>query len=389
MKKPINIVAASESIPYVKEAFGTVGTVRLLPGRTITSADLKGANVLLVRSITKVNEALLEGTGIEFVGSASAGVDHIDEAYLKARNIGYASAPGSNANSVAEYVIASLLILAKQQGFPVAGKTIGIVGVGNIGKLVKAKVDALGMKPVLHDPPLAEMGQIEQSSFEETLGCDVVTLHVPLITNGRYPTNHLLNQRTLKLLKPSAILINAARGEVVDSKALIDAIRQKRIGPVVLDVWEDEPHINWELFEAVTLGTPHIAGHSLDGKANGTDMIYTALCKHLGIEPIWNPEQSLPPPIVPSIEIDDSDKSDEEHVQEIVHTIYDLEADYRQMKELLAVPPPERPSRFDDLRKNYPVRREFHRTRITLPKDRKTLRNALSELGFSKFREVT
>lgn len=389
MKKPINIVAASESIPYVKEAFGTVGTVRLLPGRTMTSADLKGANVLLVRSITKVNEALLQGTGIEFVGSASAGVDHIDEAYLKARNIGYASAPGSNANSVAEYVIASLLLLAKQQGFPVAGKTIGIVGVGNIGKLVKAKVEALGMKPVLHDPPLAEMGQIEQSPLEETLGCEIVTLHTPLTTSGRYPTNHLINDRTLKLFNPLAIFINAARGEVVNSTALLEAIHEKRIGPVVLDVWEDEPHIDWELFEAVTLGTPHIAGHSLDGKANGTDMIYRALCKHFGIDPVWKPEQSLPPPIVPSIEIDDSDKSDEEHVREIVHTIYDLEADYRQMKESLAVPPTERPSRFDDLRKNYPIRREFHRTSITLPKNRNTLKSMLAGLGFSKISEAT
>ena len=179
MKKPINMVAG-ESIPFAKDAFDTLGNITFLPGRAITSAHLKDTNVLLVRSITKINEALLQGSAVEFVGSASAGVDHIDEAYLQTRNIAYASAPGSNANSVAEYVIASLLILAKQQGISLSGKTIGIVGVGNIGKLVKSKAEALGLSPVLNDPPLAEKGLIEDHSLEETLSCDVVTLHTPV-----------------------------------------------------------------------------------------------------------------------------------------------------------------------------------------------------------------
>ena len=220
MRKPINIVAG-ESIPFAKDAFDTLGTITFLPGRSITSANLKDINVLLVRSITKINEALLQGSAVEFVGSASAGVDHLDEAYLQARNIAYASASGSNANSVAEYVIASLLILAKQQGFSLSGKTIGIVGVGNIGTLVKRKVEALGMSPVLHDPPLAEKGLIEHHSLEETLGSDVVTLHTPFTTDGPYPTYHLLNEQTFKNLKPSAILINAARGEVDRHTSLV------------------------------------------------------------------------------------------------------------------------------------------------------------------------
>ena len=387
MSKPINIVAG-ESIPFAKDAFDTLGTIKFLPGRSITSANLKDINVLLIRSITKINEALLQGSTVEFVGSASAGVDHLDEAYLQARNIAYASASGSNANSVAEYVIASLLILAKQQGFSLSGKTIGIVGVGNIGKLVKRNAKALGMVPVLHDPPLAEKGLIEHHySFEETLGSDVVTLHTPFTTDGPYPTHHLLNEKTFKNLKPSAILINAARGEVVATQALLNAINQRRIGPTVIDVWEHEPDINWDLFEAVTLGTPHIAGHSFDGKANGTFMIYTALCRHLGIDPIWNPAQSLPPPIVPSIEIDSKTDSDEDILREMVAQIYDVEADYRQMKQLLDIPSEERPIRFDQLRKHYPVRREFYRTSVTLPKNRSRLRQILAELGFSEIFE--
>ncbi|MDH5574598.1 MAG: 4-phosphoerythronate dehydrogenase [Nitrospirota bacterium] len=383
MNKPINMVAG-ENIPYVKEAFSSLGNLTFLPGRSITSANLKDTNILLIRSITRVDESLLKGSPVEFVGSASAGVDHIDEVYLKARNIGFASAAGSNANSVAEYVIASLLTLGKQHHFSLSGKTIGIVGVGNIGKLVKSKAEALGMRPVLNDPPLAETRQIDHRSLEETLGCDVVTLHTPFTTGGPYPTYHLLNAQTFKWLKPSTIFINAARGEVVETQALLDAITQKRIGPTVIDVWEDEPDINWNLFQTVTLGTPHIAGHSLDGKANGTFMIYAALCKHLGITPTWNPVQSLPLPIVPYLEIDTRQKSDAEILRETVTKLYDVEADYHRMQELLTASPEDRPRLFDGLRKNYPVRREFDTTQVTLPKNQEPLRHMLAGIGFSK-----
>ena len=387
MKHPLNIVAG-ENIPYIHEAFESLGNITILPGRAITSADLQHTNVLLIRSITPVNETLLQGSPVEFVGTASAGTNHIDTAYLQSRKIGFASAAGSNANSVAEYIMTALLLLAKKDHFSLAGKTIGIVGVGNIGTLVKEKADALGMHPVLHDPPLAETGQIDHRSLQETLGCDVVTLHTPLTTNGPYPTFHLLNEHTFKWLKPSTIFINAARGEVVDTHALLDAIRHKRVGQTVLDVWEHEPDINWNLFEAVTFGTPHIAGHSLDGKANGTFMIYQALCKHLGIEPTWNPVQSLPPPVVPSIELSPHPQSsDEEQIREIITKIYDLRADYRLMQQLLTAPSQEQPTLFDGLRKHYPVRREFHQTTVKLLKHRNRLREIITKLGFSEISE--
>jgi len=386
MKKPINIVAG-ENIPYVKEAFEGLGNLTILPGRSITSADLKNTNILLIRSITQVNEGLLKDTPVEFVGSASAGTDHMDTAYLNARNIGFASATGSNANSVAEYIMAALLHLGKQQDFSLSGKTIGIIGVGNIGKLVKQKAEALGMHPILNDPLLAETGQIDNRSLEETLGCDVVTLHTPLTTDGPYPTYHLLNEQTVKWLKPSVVFINAARGEVVDTPTLLDAITHERTGPTIIDVWEHEPEINWDLFQAVTLGTPHIAGHSLDGKANGTFMIYAALCQHLAIEPTWNPGQSLPPPIVPSIEVNTYSQSGQEQLRQMVTKIYDIVADYHRMQELLVASPNERPTLFDALRKDYPVRREFHRTTIKLPKQRSELRQRIAELGFSKIIE--
>ncbi len=384
MKKKLNIVAG-ENIPYLEEAFHGLGDLTILPGRSIRSADLSNTNILLIRSITEVNEALLNNTPVKFVGSASAGTNHMDIEYLKSRNIGFASASGSNANSVAEYVMTALLKLEREQGIPLEGKTIGIVGVGNIGKLVKQKAEILGMLPVLNDPPLAETGAIDHRSLEETLGCDVVTLHTPLTTDGAYPTHHLLNEYTFKWMQPTCIFINAARGEVVDTDSLQRAIINKRIGPTVIDVWEHEPAINWDLFQAVTLGTPHIAGHSLDGKANGTFMIYTALCKHLNVAPTWDPEQSLPSPIVPSIEMAIQEGSDENELQEMITKIYDIEADYQQMKTLLASPLEERPALFDKLRKHYPVRREFHRTNVKFPPNMKRLRELSTGLGFAKF----
>lgn len=383
MKKPVNIVAG-ENIPYVNEAFAGLGKLTFLPGRSMTSADLNDTNILLIRSITMVGEELLRDTPVEFVGSASAGVDHIDQAYLQSRKIPFASAGGSNANSVAEYVIASLLLIGKRHGLTLKGKTVGIVGVGHIGKLVKSKIEALGMHPVLNDPFLAETGQINHSSLEDTLGCDVVTLHTPFTLGGPHPTFHLLNEQTFKWVKPSAIFINAARGEVVDTHALLDVITRKRIGPTVIDVWEGEPDINWDLFQSATIGTPHIAGHSLDGKANGTFMIYAALCRHLGVSPTWDPEKTLPAPLVPSITIEISEIPDEEIIGEVVAKVYDLAMDHRRMQELLAAAPEYRPPLFDALRKNYPVRREFHRTKLMLPKALERLRPALEGIGFSQ-----
>ncbi len=383
MKKRLNIVAG-ENIPYIQEAFSGLGDLTILPGRSIKSADLNNTNILLIRSITQVNEALLKNTPVEFVGSASAGTDHMDTEYLRSKNVGFASAAGSNANSVAEYVMASLLWMNKEKGIDLEGKTLGIVGVGNIGKLVKQKAEVLGMLPVLHDPPLADIEEIDHCSLQETLGCDVVTLHTPLTKDGPYPTSHLLNEHTFKWVKPTSIFINAARGEVVDTDALQHAITNKRIGPTIIDVWENEPTINWDLFQAVTLGTSHIAGHSLDGKANGTFMIYSALCKHLHVAPTWDPEQTLPLPTVPSIEMNIQQHSDGEQLQRMITQIYDVEADHRRLKSLLTSPLEERPALFDKLRKHYPVRREFHRTNVKLPPNLKRLRELTTGLGFSE-----
>ena len=375
-------IVAGESIPYLQDAFQALGNLSILPGRTITALDLHDTQILLIRSITQVNKTLLQGTPVKFVGSASAGTNHLDTRYLQSQKIAFASASGSNANSVAEYVMAALLHLGKGSNLPLKGRTIGIVGVGNIGKLVKHKAEALGMHPILHDPPLAEFNPSFYSSLEETLSCDVVTLHTPLTTNGPYPTHHLLNERTFRWLKPSTVFINASRGEVVQTSALLNAITHNRIGPTIIDVWEHEPDIHWDLFQAVTLGTPHIAGHSLEGKANGTFMIYRALCHHLKIEPQWHPEHSLPPPMVPLIEIPHYSYSDQEQIRKTITQIYDIETDYQRMKEIHLASPNERPTLFDTCRKKYPIRREFKNSKLSFTHSNEELAHTLIGLGF-------
>jgi erythronate-4-phosphate dehydrogenase len=378
----LNIVA-DENIPYVKEAFETIGTVKLVPGRAMSPSTVRDAQVLLVRSVTKVNPELMENSQIQFVGTATAGLDHIDSDYLQKRGIAFASAQGGNANSVAEYVVTALLIIANQQGLRLAGKSFGIVGVGNIGRIVKAKAEALGMAVVLNDPPLGqETGDKTYRPLKEALNCDVVTLHVPLTYGGPFKTFHLFDDATLAHLKPSAIFINTSRGEVVDTQVLLNRHKKKTDGKTVLDVWESEPNINWELSQQVNLGTPHIAGYSLDGKAQGTFLIYQALCQYRGLTPSWIPSQSLPLPALPRVEIDTKDKTFEQILGNLTKNIYNLEADHFRMAELLQIHPEQRPLEFDRLRKHYPIRREFHNTKIKLVNGPPELQRKIAGLGF-------
>ncbi|HLG43654.1 MAG TPA: 4-phosphoerythronate dehydrogenase, partial [Nitrospirales bacterium] len=272
-------IVADANIPLVEEAFGQLGQVTLLPGREIGPEQVRDADVLIVRSVTSVGPALLEGSRVRFVGSATIGLDHVDEVFLNRRGIAFAYAPGSNANSVAEYVIAALLALGRER---YEGRTLGLIGVGRIGTLVQEKALALGMTVLANDPPLERAGRAGLVSLDALLrGSDLVSCHVPLTREGPDATFHLLDEARLSLLQSHAVVINTARGPVVDNAALLRALRGGRIGGAVLDVWEHEPEPDPELIEAVTLGTPHIAGYSFDGKVNGTRMLYDAVCAFL------------------------------------------------------------------------------------------------------------
>ncbi|MCK5270110.1 MAG: 4-phosphoerythronate dehydrogenase, partial [Sedimentisphaerales bacterium] len=279
-------IVADENIPFVREIFASLGDVLCVSGRQMSAGVLAGADVLLVRSVTKVNEQLLSDSSVRFVGTATIGTDHVDREYLSSREITFVSAAGSNSNSVAEYVITAILILAEKYGWELQGRTLGIIGVGNIGSNIEKKAPALGLKVLPNDPPLQrETGDKRFVSLARVLEeADIITCHVPLTRSGPDATWHLFDQEKLGRLRPDTLLINSSRGAVVDNKELKKQITKGNIGPVVLDVWENEPEIDMGLLDQVAIATPHIAGYSLDGKVNGTVMLYQKLCEFLGTE---------------------------------------------------------------------------------------------------------
>jgi erythronate-4-phosphate dehydrogenase len=376
-------IVADPNIPFVREAFGALGDVVLVPGRQINPAAVREADVLLVRSVTPVNAALLDDSRVRFVATATIGTDHVQQEYLSQRKIGFTSAAGSNANSVAEYVVAAILELAHRVKFPLRDKTIGVVGVGNVGSRVVHNAEVLGMRVLQNDPPRqrAENNPSFVSLGRVLAEADIITLHVPLARAGEDATFHLFDKDRLAVLglrRP--ILINTCRGAVVDNKALLKAIDGERIGGVVLDVWENEPNILPELLDVVDIGTPHIAGYSFDGKVNGTRMIYEAVCQFFGLRATWQPE--LPPPPVPRIEMTaSSGEDDEEVLRRIVRRVYDITADDDQLRAKILVPDGIGAS-FDTLRAEYPIRREFFNTEIVLREAGKALRSKLAALGF-------
>jgi len=372
-------IVADENIPHVQAAFAHLGSVTLIPGRSITPSHVKDADLLLVRSVTAVGRGLVHGSRVQFVGSATIGLDHVDLAYLRERGIGFAYAPGSNANSVAEYVIAAILTLHPNS---VAGLTLGIIGLGRIGNLVQTKADALGIKVLANDPPLERSGRTGLVSLEKLLqNSDIVTCHVPLITEGSDATHHLLNQRTLGMLGPAAVLINTARGPVVDNAALLEALNKGGLGGAVLDVWEGEPCPEPALIRAVAIGTPHIAGYSLDGKIKGTQMLYEAACAQFQRAPHWAPSGL-------SMErgqrvIIDANRPLLEIVRVLVQGAYDIRRDDAACRIIADLSTAERSQAFDRLRATYPARWEFHNVRLLLSDASSDHTQPLTRLGFT------
>lgn len=375
-------IVVDENIPYVEEAFASLGIVETYPGRQIKRATVSDADALIVRSVTRVDAALLDGSPVRFVATATIGEDHIDKEWLAANGIAFASAPGSNANSVAEYVVAALLVLAEERGFRLAGRRLGIVGHGNVGRRLEARARALDLECILNDPPLARTtGDPRYVPLDALEDCDIVSLHVPLSTEGPDATRHLFNVRLADQLKTGVILINASRGAVVNGRELRQALEEGQVGAAVLDVWEDEPNIDRELLSNCAIGTPHIAGYSTDGKANGTRMVYEALCHFAGVEPSWDPEPLLPAAHHRTLTV--SVLSDREaSIRRAVHAAYDIRRDDSHLRQAIRMNAADRAVHFDRLRKQYPVRREFHAVHTMLDQPDPRLAAALRGLGF-------
>jgi len=372
----------SRNMPFVEEAFRTLGETTIFDGRDITATEVHDADLLAIRSTTKINAALLDGSRVRFVGTATIGTDHLDVDYLERHGIHWCYSPGCNANSVSEYVTATLLCLASRHGFALEGKTLGVIGVGNVGRRVVAKAEALGLRVLQNDPP-RQRAEAPTGAFVELdallTQSDIVTTHVPITSEGLDPTYHMANTSFFERMRPGAIFINAARGPVVETDALLAAIRTGSLAHVALDTWEGEPAIRQDALQAVDLGSPHTAGYSFEGKVTGTVMVYEEACRFLGIEATWTPDDLMPPPALPRIVVDAKERSRDEVLWEVVRLLYDVEGEDAALRQ--ETPNPAK--HFDDLRKHYAVRREFRYTTVALNNGTPELREAFTGLGFS------
>jgi erythronate-4-phosphate dehydrogenase len=373
-------ILADQNMPLVEEFFSEIGQITRFTGRELSPEQLRDTDVLLVRSITQVDQTLLNSADkLKFVGTATIGTDHIDQQLLSDRGIAFSSAPGCNATAVAEYVIASLFALAQEDGFSLKGKTVGVVGVGNIGSRLVTKLEALGCQVLLCDPPKQDNGQLEQGvNLEHILeNADIVSFHVPLVKEGNYKTRHLLNANNLPKLKEGAVVINSCRGDVIDNQALLQFMRDGANLSLVLDVWEGEPDIEQALIPFTRIGSVHIAGHSLEGKAGGTEMLYHALCDTLGLAVKHTMADFLPQPELKEVWLGSSFNGT--NIAQLVHSVYDARRDFGLLKSEL------NSKGFDYLRKNYPGRREF--STLTVHCACSELTKYLSQLGFSVIKE--
>jgi erythronate-4-phosphate dehydrogenase len=372
------IIYADENMPYVRDFFADLGEVRLVNGRTLTSEQISDAEVLLVRSVTKVNPQLIaKSPKLKFVGTATIGTDHIDQAYLQQRGIGFSSAPGCNAQSVVEYVLSSIFVLAEKYQWDLQTKTVGVVGVGNIGRLLVKALQALSIRVLCCDPQRAAIeADFPHIEFEQLLPqLDIVSFHVPLVKTGPEATVNLLNAQTLTLLKPDCAVINACRGEVTNNDALLSEAQSGHKRALVLDVWANEPEPDLRLIPHTDIASAHIAGHSIEGKARGTEMLYQALCQQLGLVPRLSLAQVLPAPQISELKINSNFGLLD--VQNLSRLLYDVRRDDALFRFYMMQD--NKTQGFDWLRKSYPPRREYSSVRLT----GQEVPEFLTTLGFS------
>lgn len=369
-------IVADDKIPFLKGILEPYADVLYLPGKNITRNSVIDADALLTRTRTKCTEEFLTGTSLKYIGTATIGFDHIDTRFCERNNIFWTNAPGCNSSSVQQYIITALLKMACQSGFSLKDKTLGIIGVGNVGSKVEKFARLMGMRVLLNDPPRERSeGKGAFVSLADLLSeSDIVTLHVPLNMAGSDATYHMFDEKRFNILKKGVLLLNTSRGEVVDTKALKNALSSGYLGGVVLDVWENEPAIDTQLLSHVNLATPHIAGYSADGKANGTSRIVNSMCEFFRL-PLkdWYP-QDVPPPADPVIRIDCSGMQDEDIVREAVFHSYDISADDRNLRA--------NPSDFERLRGDYRIRREFPAYSVKLISASHNVPGILSGMGF-------
>lgn len=371
------LIVADENIPLLDEFFLDFGEIRRCPGRAIDASAVADADVLLVRSVTRVDQQLLAGSQVAFVGTCTIGTDHLDLAYFEAAGIRWSSAPGCNARGVVDYVLGSLLALAEQQGVELAQRTYGIIGAGQVGGRLVEVLKGLGWSVMVCDPPRQAAEGGDFVSLESILKeCDVISLHTPL----NEQTKHLLGVEQLAQLRPGCWLINASRGAVVDNQALRHLLEDGADLQVVLDVWEGEPQVDAGLAKLCRIATPHIAGYSLDGKLRGTAQIYQALCAWQKCAPNVALPALLPPQLLTEISLHAAMPASLA-LPLICRAVYDPRRDDADFRRSLLGDSAQRREAFDRLRKHYPLRREVDGLRVRLSGESAALRILLSALG--------
>ncbi len=370
-------IIADDKIPFLKGALEPYAEMIYMPGNEINRDILMHSDALLIRTRTKCNESLLNGTRIRFIGTATIGFDHIDINYCDKNKIIWTNAPGCNSVSVQQYISSALLKIASENNFQLKNKTLGIIGVGNVGSKVEKFARAIGMNVLLNDPPRERAeGKREFHCLDAVLSeSDILTVHVPLNMTGEDHTFHLFNEAVFRKIRRNSWFINSSRGEVTDTKDLKEALISGILGGAVIDVWENEPSIDLELMNLVSIATPHIAGYSTDGKANGTAMVVNSISKHFHL-PLadWYPD-NVPSTGAPVISIDCDGKSEDEIIREAVTHTYNIVEDNDRFRLL--------PSEFEKLRGNYPLRREFSSYSINLIRGNSKARQTLKNLGFN------
>jgi erythronate-4-phosphate dehydrogenase len=377
------LIVADENIPLLDAFFARFGEIRRVPGRSIDRATVEQADVLLVRSVTRVDRALLEGSKVRFVGTCTIGTDHLDLDYFQQAGITWSSAPGCNARGVVDYVLGSLLTLADIEGADLTQRTYGVVGAGEVGGRLVKVLQGLGWNVLVCDPPRQAAQGGDFVSLEHIIEqCDVISLHTPLTRSGAGSTWHLFDDRRLNQLKPGAWLINASRGPVVDNAALREVLLEREDLQAVLDVWENEPEVDVALAELCVLATPHIAGYSLDGKQRGTAQIYQAFCDFLELPAQVKLSDLLPSPWLSQVTLN-ADCDPAWALAMVCRGVYDPRRDDADFRRRLVGSVSEQRAAFDALRKHYPSRREIDGLQVRIEGDSPELRRIVAALGAS------
>ncbi|QZE13087.1 4-phosphoerythronate dehydrogenase [Halosquirtibacter laminarini] len=344
-------IIIDDKIPFIQGVFEPYAKVIYVGGSDFTPQLVRDADALIIRTRTKCNRSLLEGSKVKFIATATIGFDHIDRDYCASKGIIWKNAPGCNSWSVAQYMAAVFALLFINKGVDVQGKTLGIVGVGNVGSKVAKYASALGMRVLLCDPPLEQSGSyMDFVSLKEIKEqCDIITFHVPLSMEGEHKTFHMVDEQFLNECSRTPILCNTCRGEVFSTESVLLALKEKMIEEVVIDCWEDEPAINQELLNLAFIATPHIAGYSRDGKAMGTTMSVHSMAAYFKLPLLdWSPE-GIEPPVCPIIDIDVH--GGRSALWNTIYHTYPIEKEVDLLKHHVAT--------FEQQRGDYPLRREF------------------------------